>query len=69
MVANQPKPNVAHVAETSDKLRGWEIHASQAEFVRRVYGVPIWLLYRLFDKEHFLLVEASGIGAEMQGQP
>ena len=38
------------------KIRGWDIHQSQGDFVQEVYGFPPWLVHRLYDKEHYHLV-------------
>lgn len=56
VVARQPAPNFAMPGEGWAKIRGWSIHASQRDYVRRTYGMPPWLLHRLYDKEHYLLV-------------
>lgn len=50
---NQPKPTHAVPGNTASKLRGWEIHASQADYVKKEYGVPAWLLYLVWDKEFY----------------
>ncbi len=54
---HQPEPNFSMPGETGLKQRGWDIHASQGDFVREVYGVPANVLYAFFDKE-FYYVEA-----------
>lgn len=56
VVAHQPVPNFAMPGEGWAKIRGWSIHASQRDYVQRTYGMPPWLLHRLYDKEHYLLV-------------
>ncbi|QLC22067.1 PIG-L family deacetylase [Parasphingopyxis sp. CP4] len=53
VAANQPEPTHAMPGEGWAKIRGWEIHASQADFVREVYGFPPWFLHRIHDKEHY----------------
>lgn len=50
---NQPAPTHAMPGDAAAKIRGWEIHASQRDFVRHVYGVPPNVLYALFDKEFY----------------
>ena len=50
----QPAPSLAAQADRRLKATGWEIHASQ-DF-RGAYGMPSWLLYRFYDKEHFVIV-------------
>lgn len=61
VVANQPAANVAQGGEAWAKIRGWEIHASQREYVQHAYGLPAWLIHRLFDKEFYYLIEAKDI--------
>ena len=46
--------------EVDAKLPGWQIHASQRDFVRKVYGVPARLLYGLWDEELYKVVELGG---------
>jgi LmbE family N-acetylglucosaminyl deacetylase len=53
--ANQPSPTHAMPGEGWAKIRGWEIHASQRDFVNQVYGLPAWIIHRLYDKEHYSL--------------
>lgn len=55
IAANQPEPTHAMPGEGWAKIRGWQIHASQGDFVRQVYGFPPWFIYRLYDKEHYFL--------------
>jgi len=63
VVANQPRANIAQNGEAWAKIRGWEIHASQADYVQHAYGLPAWLIHRLFDKEFYYLIEAKDIPA------
>jgi LmbE family N-acetylglucosaminyl deacetylase len=49
----QPAPQYAVHVDPAIKARGWAIHASQRDYVRRFAHVPPWLLYRLFDEEHY----------------
>ena len=55
-------PDATHrmPGEVEAKLRGWQIHASQRDFVRKVYGVPARLLYWLWDEELYRVVELGG---------
>jgi hypothetical protein len=46
--------------EVGAKLRGWQIHASQRDFVRVTYRVPARVLYRLWDEELYRVVELAG---------
>ena len=55
IVANQPEASHAMPGETWAKIRGWNIHASQKNYVQKAYGFPTWFLYRLYDKEHYFL--------------
>ena len=59
IVANQPPASHAMPGETWAKIRGWNIHASQRDFVQKVYGFPPWFLYRLYDKEHYFLQDVE----------
>lgn len=61
VVANQPKTNIAQYGEAWAKLRGWEIHASQANYVWHAYKLPAWLVHGLYDKEYYFLTENNGI--------
>jgi LmbE family N-acetylglucosaminyl deacetylase len=55
-------PDATHrmPGETSAKLRGWRIHASQRDYVREAYGIPARLLYWLWDEELYRVVELGG---------
>lgn len=55
IAANQPDPSHAMPGEGWAKIRGWEIHASQADFVQEIYGFPPWFIFRIYDKEHYYL--------------
>ena len=57
----QPHPNYAIPGNSRLKTRGWEVHESQRRVIREIFGVPPWLLYLLYDKEHYVVVEASAI--------
>jgi LmbE family N-acetylglucosaminyl deacetylase len=46
--------------EVEAKLRGWQIHASQRDFVREQYGVPARVLYWLWDEELYRVEELGG---------
>jgi LmbE family N-acetylglucosaminyl deacetylase len=61
VVDNQPAANYAQDGEAWAKIRGWEIHASQRDYVQHAYGLPAWLVHRLYDKEHYYLIESSAI--------
>lgn len=53
---NQPIPTHAMPGEGWAKIRGWDIHASQADYVHEAYGVPPSIIHRLYDKEHYHVV-------------
>lgn len=54
---NQPDPTHAMPGNTSAKLRGWKIHASQEHYVQAAYGFPDWLLYLLWDQEFYRVID------------
>jgi LmbE family N-acetylglucosaminyl deacetylase len=49
----QPDPDFALNVDASLKTRAWEIHASQADYLRETTGVPAWLLYTLWTQEYY----------------
>lgn len=53
VAASQPAATWAMPVDPALKRRGWEIHASQAGYVRRAWKVPPSVLYLFFDEEHF----------------
>ncbi len=59
---NQPVPDYRMPSSYRAKLRGWRIHASQADYTREAYGVPDWLLYLIWDKELYAVRPASEAG-------
>lgn len=60
LAAATPDPTHRMPGEIDTKLRGWEIHASQRDFVRETYGVPARVLYWLWDEEFYRVVEPGG---------
>ncbi|WP_411821512.1 PIG-L family deacetylase [Leptospira sp. 'Mane'] len=54
---NQPTPTHSLGSETASKLKGWEIHASQGDYVREAYGIPARVLYMIWDKEYYYVVD------------
>ena len=60
IAANQPAPTHAMPGEGWAKIRGWKIHASQKDFVRTTYGMPPFIVHRLYDKEHYLIDAIDG---------
>ncbi len=59
---NQPDATHAMPGNTSAKLRGWKIHASQEHYVQAAYGFPDWLLYLLWDQEFYRVVDLDAAG-------
>jgi LmbE family N-acetylglucosaminyl deacetylase len=57
LAAATPDPTHGMPGEIDAKLRGWEIHASQRDFVRAEYGVPARVLSWLWDQEFYRVVE------------
>jgi N-acetylglucosamine malate deacetylase 2 len=57
VAANTPDATHRMPGEVAAKLRGWEIHASQRDFVAKAYGVPARVLYALWDEELYHVVE------------
>lgn len=64
VVENQPAPTHAVPGNMASKLKGWEIHASQGDYVRKAYGVPARLLYLVWDKEFYAVRDAAEIEGE-----
>ena len=54
---NSPEPTHRMPGEARVKLRGWRIHASQRDYVRKAYGLPVRLLYWLWHEEFYKVVE------------
>lgn len=54
---NQPDPTHSMPSNADAKLRGWDIHASQRDYVAAVYQVPANVLYSFFDKEFYFVEE------------
>ena len=57
IAANQPEPTHAMPGEGWAKIRGWDIHASQRDYVQAAYGFPPSIIHRLYDKEHYHVVK------------
>jgi LmbE family N-acetylglucosaminyl deacetylase len=53
VASHQVDADYAAPIDRSIKVRGWDIHQSQAGYLRRQWGVPPALLFLFFDKEHF----------------
>lgn len=53
VVANQPEPDYAMPAEVGTKFEGWQIHASQRDFMPESYILPTWAIYALWDHEFY----------------
>ncbi|MGD1933407.1 MAG: PIG-L deacetylase family protein [Candidatus Phaeomarinobacter sp.] len=54
---NQPDPTHSMPSNADAKLRGWDLHASQRDYVEAVYQVPANVLYSFFDKEFYFVEE------------
>jgi LmbE family N-acetylglucosaminyl deacetylase len=55
----QPPAQYAITVDPAIKVRAWQIHASQRDYVRRFAHLPPWLLYRLFDEELYAVRTAD----------
>jgi LmbE family N-acetylglucosaminyl deacetylase len=66
----EPVPEYAVARDTSLPLRGWKIHRSQRDYLRRATGVPPWLLYRLERDELFVVLDrAAACGTHRVAAP
>lgn len=52
-----PDPTHRMPGEVAAKLRGWQIHAAQRDFIRATWGIPARVLYWLWDEELYRVVE------------
>ncbi len=59
VAAREPAPAYAVHVEPALRLRGWQTHASQAAYVQKNAHVPAWLLYRLYDDEHYVAYDRA----------
>lgn len=50
---NQPLPTHSTPGNVGSKVRGWKIHAAQADYVARAYKMPTRLLYLIWRKEFY----------------
>jgi LmbE family N-acetylglucosaminyl deacetylase len=50
---NQPEPTHSTPGNAASKVRGWKIHAAQADYVARAYKMPTRLLYLIWRKEFY----------------
>jgi LmbE family N-acetylglucosaminyl deacetylase len=57
VAGKQIAPQFAMPIDAGIKIRGWRIHQTQANYLRKTWGLPPWILYRLYDKEHFAVIE------------
>jgi LmbE family N-acetylglucosaminyl deacetylase len=55
----EPPPEYAVARDTALPLRGWKIHRSQRDYLRRATRVPSWLLYRLERDEFFVVLDRA----------
>ncbi len=54
---NQPAPTHEMPGEGWAKIRGWDIHASQRGYVQKNYGMPPAVVHRLYNKEHYYVLD------------
>ena len=78
--ALEPPPEfVVHVAPAL-KIRAWQTHRSQRDYVWRHSHLPPWLLYRLYDDEYYVAYDRaracqyggrqnSAVGKSLTGSP
>ncbi|MDX5366184.1 MAG: PIG-L family deacetylase [Alphaproteobacteria bacterium] len=52
---NQPLPTHSTPGNVASKVKGWKIHAAQADYVARAYRMPTRLLYLIWRKEFYAL--------------
>lgn len=52
---NQPEPTHSMPGDIHLKVRGWDIHESQRDYVAHAYGAPANVLYSFFDKEFYFV--------------
>nr|WP_321358027.1 PIG-L family deacetylase [uncultured Draconibacterium sp.] len=55
MLKLQPEANISIKANAAVKVRLWDIHASQNQFVKDYTGMPSWLIYRLINREYYFV--------------
>jgi N-acetylglucosamine malate deacetylase 2 len=53
VAAAEAAPQFAISVKPWIKIRGWEMHQSQANYLRRQWGIPASILYRFLDQELF----------------
>jgi LmbE family N-acetylglucosaminyl deacetylase len=64
----EPAPQFAVHAAPSLRERGWQVHHSQRDYVRKNAHVPAWLLYRLYDDEHYVVRDRASVCAQPGGR-
>jgi LmbE family N-acetylglucosaminyl deacetylase len=55
----EPAPTLAIRVDPAVKVRAWQIHRSQADYVRRFTHLPPSVLYRLYDQEYYAVFTRS----------
>ncbi|APW41854.1 PIG-L deacetylase family protein [Rhodoferax saidenbachensis] len=50
---HQPPAQYSIYSNPAVKLRGWEIHATQRDYVQADYGFPAWFVHRIWNSEHY----------------
>ena len=66
VASKQMAPVFSVPADISLKVRGWRIHESQSGNPPRVMGMPPWLLYQFFDKEHFFVIKGDEVRRQVR---
>ena len=59
VASDTPDPTHRMPGEVAAKLRGWQIHAAQRDFVRTTWGIPTRVLYWLWDEELYRVVRLA----------
>jgi LmbE family N-acetylglucosaminyl deacetylase len=67
VATREPAPAFAVHVAPSLRERGWQVHHSQRDYVRKNAHVPPWLLYRLYDDEHYVVYDRSAACAAQPG--
>lgn len=56
VAAREPPPALGMRVAPQIKVRGWKLHASQYDYVRRFAHMPPWVLYRFLDDTEYYAV-------------
>jgi LmbE family N-acetylglucosaminyl deacetylase len=80
VATREPAPAYAVHVDPALRVRAWDTHRSQRDYVRRHAHLPAWLLYRLYDDEHYVAYDRgqvcqdggrqnSAVGRSLGGSP